>query len=399
LDGVLFDKNQTTLIAYPNGLAGSYTIPNRVTSIGDYAFLDCWLTSVTIPNSVTSIGEGAFAGCGSLSSVLIPNSVTSIGDGAFVWCINLSSVSIGNSVTNIGDQAFAWCTSLTEIVFQGNAPGLGWDVFYADIIATVYYLPGATGWDTTFGGCPTALWIPYTDTTDNDMVTIKGYTGFGGDVVVPDTINGLPVTGIGDYAFYDCDSLSSVTIPNSVTSIGDDAFAWCTSLTNVIIPDNVTSIGDSAFYFCVSLGSVTIGNSVTSIGDTAFYDCWSLTGVYFKCNAPGIGAYVFYNDNATVYYLPGTMGWDTTFGGLPTAPWYLPNPLILNGPSLGVQNNGFGFIISWATNISVVVEACINLANSTWSPVQTNTLTGGSVYFSDLDWTNYPVRFYRLRSP
>ena len=59
----------------------------------------------------------------------------------------------------------------------------------------------------------------------------------------------------------------------------------------------------------------------------------------------------------------------------------------------------FGFIISWATNVPVVVEACTNLANPVWFPLQTNTLTGGSFYFSDSQWTNYPARFYRFRSP
>ena len=84
VDGVLFNKNQTTLIQCPGGKAGSYTIPNSVTSIGDCAFVDCTsLTSVTIPNSVTSIGDEAFSGCTSLTNVTIPNSVTSIGDEAF----------------------------------------------------------------------------------------------------------------------------------------------------------------------------------------------------------------------------------------------------------------------------------------------------------------------------
>jgi hypothetical protein len=110
---------------------------------------------------------------------------------------------------------------------------------------------------------------------------------------------------------------------------------------------------------------------------------------------------VFYNDNtATVYYLPGTTGWGATFGGRPTALWFLPNPLILtSGPSFGVQTNRFGFIISWATNLPVVVEACTNLPNPIWAPVRTNTLIGGSSYFSDPQWTNYPGRFYRLRWP
>jgi len=102
----------------------------------------------------------------------------------------------------------------------------------------------------------------------------------------------------------------------------------------------------------------------------------------------------------TVYYLPGTTGWTTTFDGRPTALRFLPNPVILNSSSgLGVQANGFGFTISWATNTSVVVEAATNLANPVWMPVSTNIFTGGTSYFSDPQWTNYPGRFYRLSTP
>jgi len=106
------------------------------------------------------------------------------------------------------------------------------------------------------------------------------------------------------------------------------------------------------------------------------------------------------DDKATIYYLPGTAGWGSTFAFRPTALWLRPNPLILNkGTSFGMRTNGFGFIISWATNLSVVVEACTNLTNPIWSPVGTNTLTGGSSNFSDPQWTDHPGRFYRLRSP
>ena len=69
------------------------------------------------------------------------------------------------------------------------------------------------------------------------------------------------------------------------------------------------------------------------------------------------------------------------------------------GPSFGIRTNGFSFIISWATNAPVKVEACTNLANPIWAPLQTNTLTGGSVYFTDPDWPNHPARFYRVRWP
>jgi hypothetical protein len=143
---------------------------------------------------------------------------------------------------------------------------------------------------------------------------------------------------------------------------------------------------------------VTIGNSVTSIGVEAFYDCTSLTGIYFQANSPTPtnDSSVFSGDPATVYYLPGTTGWGATFDGQPTAPWFLPNPVILNGePSFGVGANGFGFTISWATNASVVVEAATNLANPVWIPMSTSPLTSGTSYFSDPQWTNYPVRFYR----
>ena len=102
-------------------------------------------------------------------------------------------------------------------------------------------------------------------------------------------------------------------------------------------------------------------------------------------------------DNATVYYLPGTTGWGTTFGGRPAVLW---NPLVqTSDASFGVRTNRFGFTITGASNLVIVVEASTNLANPVWAPVGTNTLTGGSSYFSDPQWTNHPARFYRLRSP
>ena len=164
------------------------------------------------------------------------------------------------------------------------------------------------------------------------------------------------------------------------------------------IPNSVISIGDYTFSGCSGLTSVTIANSVTSIGDQAFSSCTSLTGVYFNGNAPSLGLYVFFNDSkATVYYLPGSSGWSLTFGGLPTALW---KPEVQTGDaSLGVVSNQFGFDINWASGMAVVVEASTNLAHPVWSPVSTNTLTGGSSYFSDPYWTNYPTRLYRLRSP
>ena len=128
-DGVLFNKDKTTIICYPAGKTErAYSIPNSVTNVGNYAFYNCnGLTSVTIPNSVTSIGDHAFEYCNSLTSVTIPNSVTNVGDYAFKGCNGLTSVTIPNSVTSIGDYAFEDCSNATLYceVEESSKP-LGW---------------------------------------------------------------------------------------------------------------------------------------------------------------------------------------------------------------------------------------------------------------------------------
>jgi hypothetical protein len=190
--------------------------------------------------------------------------------------------------------------------------------------------------------------------------------------------------------------LTSVALPNSITNIGSRAFTYCTSLTSATIGDGVTSIGDQAFQYCTNLISITIPYGVTNIGFGAFSICYSLTGVYFKGNAPSVDPAEFWpNNQATVYYLPGTTGWGTTFGGRPTALWIQP----LQASGVGVQAKQFGFTITGPSGLIIVVETCTDLANSAWSPLLTNTLSGDAFYFSDPQWTNYPRRFYRVRSP
>ena len=218
---------------------------------------------------------------------------------------------------------------------------------------------------------PAVVQAQFVYTTNNGTITITGYIGTPTTLTIPSTINGYPVTSIGECAFCQSTSLTSITIGNSVTSIGSSAFYYCTSLTNltignsvtnigssafyyctsltnltignsvtnigdsafgscyslasITIPNTVTSIGDMAFDYCNSLTSITIGNSVTSIGSQAFYYCTSLTSVYFEGNTPSLGVNVFsYAFDATVYYFSGTTGWASTFGGRPTVCLLLP---------------------------------------------------------------------------
>jgi hypothetical protein len=142
-DGVLFNKAQTELILCPAGKSGTYTSPNTVTSIGEYAF----------------------AWCTDLSGVVLPEGLTSIGFASFSSCMGLSSITIPASVTSIDDWSFSQCYNLTAIYFQGNAPALGgFDVFFNDNVNSIvaYYLPGTTGWEqfTAITGVPAVPWLP-----------------------------------------------------------------------------------------------------------------------------------------------------------------------------------------------------------------------------------------------
>jgi hypothetical protein len=364
----------------------SVVVPDNVTNIGDSVFLSCMnLKNVMIGSNLLSIGSSAFLSCTSLTNITIPNSVSDIGNFTFGACAGLTSVTIPASVTNIGPQsAFPSCRSLRAISVDALNPSycsLDGILFNKSQTALLQYPSGKTG---------SAYTIPNTVTN----IAYDAFYACGAltSVVIPGS-----VTSIGSFAF-GVSGLTNINIPASVNSLGTYAFYWCTSLTSTTIPNGVTSVPDGAFDSCFSLTNVTIPNSVTSIGVAAFYNCVSLTGIYLEGVPPSFGPYVFDGDNnATVYYLPGTTGWGTTFDGLPTALW-IPH-VLTSDASFGVRTNQFGFNITWASGMTVVVEACTNLVDSTWYPLQTNTLTGASSYFSDPQWTNYPARFYRLRSP
>ena len=297
----------------------SITIPDSVTAVGDYAFSSCDsltsvtigdgvtnidyrafadcsnLTSITIPDSVTSIDASVFYCCSSLISITIPDSVTTIGWSAFYGCDSLTTVTIPDSVTSIGNEAFYGCDSLTTVTIPDSVTSISDSAFeYCYELDTVYFQSEAQKekFKDLFSGCklivrgtaePPAANSDYSyKSLGNGNVEITGYTGSDSILNIPSTINGYKVTTIGSYAFFGCDSLTSITIPDSVTSIGDQAFNVCTSLTSVTIGDGVTSIGNSAFLNCDSLTSITIPDSVTSIGDSAF----GVTAIYVENGNP-----------------------------------------------------------------------------------------------------------------
>ena len=131
-DGMLLDKEKTTLIAYPSAKETVNNVPTSVTTIMRAAFIYCdSLTSISIPEGVTTIGNEAFIGCSGLTSITIPSSVTSIGDYAFLSCSGLTSIDLSKAtgLTTIGNDAFDGCSGATVKVEAENPPALGFGVF------------------------------------------------------------------------------------------------------------------------------------------------------------------------------------------------------------------------------------------------------------------------------
>ena len=292
LDGVLFNKDKTNIVIYPNGKKGSYSLPNKVTKISSYAFCNCsGLTSVTIPNSVTSIGDSAFSGCTGLTNITIPNSVTSIGYGAFSGCTGLTSFTIPNSVTSIEGSAFSGCAGLTNIMIPNSVTSIGGSAFSGCTGLTSITIPESVTslYGSTFDGCTNLKKIEVSQNNENYssyngvLLDKDGYNlircpeGKSGNFVVPDSVG-----CIESYAFYNCANLTNIQISENVNEIEGYAFENCKSLEKFVLPDNVYNIGyyggwyelHPIFSGCTNLKEIEVssGNDNYSSIDGVLYD-------------------------------------------------------------------------------------------------------------------------------
>jgi hypothetical protein len=145
--------------------------------------------------------------------------------------------------------------------------------------------------------------LSYLTNSDGSLL-ITGYSGTGGAVVIPSSINNLPVTGIGNSVFKQKFNITSVTIPNSILTIGNNAFDSCLSLTQITIPDSVTNIGTRAFQTCINVTNVIIGNGVISIGDSAFWSQSALKSLVLGTNLTSIGGHAFESCGLTSVRVP-----------------------------------------------------------------------------------------------
>ena len=327
-------------------------IPDSVETIGNGAFRHCQnLERITLPSALQTLSNGTFYGCAALSEVTFPASLKTIEKSAFGYCRNLSEVKLPASLTTIQSYVFNGCSALKTVFYDGSLAQ--WNHITANKDADNDADKDVLGYS-----CPSLVTGDYTaqfiSVKDDPFaypppktVTITKYTGKESTVILPSKISSWPVTKIGEDAFQDNTTITSVTIPASVTEIDSNAFAGCTNLTsvhyagdwsNLTIQSGNPAVQDAAneqlfdFEFILNntavivtrykgpaadvtipsrykgkpvtainnavfpnsaVTSVTIPDSVTAIPDAAFANCFQLTNISIPNSVTYIGYSAF----------------------------------------------------------------------------------------------------------
>lgn len=312
----------------------SITLPQTITGIGTFAFAGSGLTSITIPGSMKQISDEAFNGCTALKTATLEEGVETIGKNAFTNCKELTDITIPSTVTSIGNYAFNICPKLATVTFAGETPqlnSLGQNAFQSCEALTSIDIPDnvTTLATRTFNLCTTLenVTLPNQlesigDFVFNECSALKkldipqNVTSIGGNAFNKcgelTTVNFLgqvpQLNSIGKHAFYECQKLADLTLPDRLTSIGKSAFYRCNALTSIRIPDNVVTIATKVFQECSGLATVVLPKNLENIEDFAFNNCSALANFVYTGSAlpaPTVSATAYFGSDRLKYlFLP-----------------------------------------------------------------------------------------------
>lgn len=311
-------------IAFANTGISKIEIPNSVTTIEDSAFYNNELTNITIPESVSKIGASAFIKnkklavvnfnasncepmvenfpafeqCMSLTSVNFGDNVKVVPAYSFKGCTEIRYATLSNSIEKIGKEAFVGCSSLSYIEIPLSVQKIEGKAFYHTGIYEPLYNENMFIY---YAGNESEYKIPegikiISETAFYENETLKSIT-------IPNS-----VIKLDDYAFNEAKGLEKITIPNSVKEIGQNAFRYCVKLKSITLPNTITTIKNETFMGCVELKSITIPNSVESIGSNIFYWCDIMESVTLPKSIKSMEQYAMNGTQLKYIYIPkGTM--------------------------------------------------------------------------------------------
>ncbi len=283
LSGILYNKNQTEVVACPPGLSAS---------------------SISLPSTVTNIRERAFQGCTKIAGLNIPEGVTVLNSSVIMGCSALKKMTIPESLTYIN---IPLGVNLTSVTYNGSEAQWN-NIKKSDFMGTL------TSASKTYLKTDNTFAAPSDFTVDNGIIT--AYNGTATEVVIPAYIDNVEITGIGEHAFSNKATITSIVIPQTVKTIGSWAFNNLIYATKITLPDGITEIADNAFRNCKALtgnsnGKFVLPNTLESIGTAAFFQCSALPNVIIQ-NATTISNAAFSECSSISYVqLPDSL---TTIG-------------------------------------------------------------------------------------